>query len=818
MTAGSGDGSAGSGGWPELLAQALDRLDRLAILHASDRFEGEGVGAGRAADLQAFGAWLWTGITGDRPGLGRKPRFPIPTAVAAVTDALLAPDPQARPALAADVASALRDLGAPDSEEALLLPESGRGVPFRPPPRWPPAAPPEVSEALFAAFEAVRSAGAPRVVHVTSEARFALVGALRWLDTTGLGAAAWWAYGARALAELPAPPTADDVVRWARAAGLDPAAARAELDAESGSATERGDEAAFVHRCRELRGEAWRGLVVVVVEGWADAPTEVVRAVRASASPETPVLVVADGPVPGSVPLPLPPAPASPPPGPPADPRADDARHLLALAGGVVPRGVVLRWAGPGAEALSADPGIVAWAGRFWLAPDRQRAWEAEARARPDVRYLVRRVAWALRSGAPARAARLAAEAGDEELAEHLAVLAPGPRPLPTGLAAEPRWPSRPALDAAAVLGRLPSKAVALPRRAARLEHLGLARAWAGDPTAAASSLAEARATEGSGAAGLRRAIGTAVCRRLAGDDAGADAAWEEASDLADGAAEELEVALRRAAVSVWLRRWEEAGATLGRLEPRAPRPAGEASLLRARVAAAAGDVAAAINAADAAVARFVEAGSLRGQLRARLLRSGWVDDPGLGALPDRAESEGFPDVAAEAWLALGFRARRSGDPGAVRAYGAAEALGLASGHLDTRAAAALGLARCHHAAGERDDAQRQARAAVAGLSSWPRHPVWAPWRLLGAVWLAEGGDHTQTWQWLWAAQEAGLSTLGDEDTADDLERLVDAAIARGWGNVLRLGGKLAADLLGRQRATARADALAHRVAGALQR
>lgn len=803
--------------WASARGAALSELRSLALAHARDL-------GSPAADLQAFASRWWTALTGDRPGLGRTPRFPVPDDLSVVTDALLHPEPLGRAASAADVATALAALGDPASTDALLLPDASDPRPPRPVAPWPEVAPDGVDAALWAALGEVRASGRSRRVSVAGDD---VVGAMLALalavDTTGVGAAWWRGVGPHAVSEGSVAP-GDAALRRARATGVDPGAARAELDDERAwAAGERvGDDPRARGFARELRGECWRGAAVLLLTGVAAAPGDARRWAAPWEDQDLPLLVVTDAPLDESPPLELSAAP--PPAASTGDRRLTDARHLVALAGGVVPRAVAARWAGTTLPALTAAPGVWTWGGHVWLGGPTLAAWSAEALARPDARYLERRVARALATTCPARAALAALAAGDDDLAEALALGAPGPRPFPAGLASEPAHPGAGAAAAAALLARAPTRTLALARRAQRAEHLAFERAWAGDPARGAQWLAESRATEGSGAVGLRRALGLATLRQLAGDDAGADAAWDVAADLADDP-EQPAVALRRAAACVWTRRWELARASLDRARA-GRRLEGEVGWLTARLERGTGALGAAVAAAEAAAPRFVEARSTRGELRAHLERAtaaAWAGTPpapgDLAEWRARAAAAHALDVVAEVDTFRSALARRAGDADAARAAASAAArIGAEQGHLSGIADSGLALARALHASGRPDEAAEAARVAVAGLGSWPRHPAWAPYRAFVAGVLAERGDHTQTWQWLWSAQEAGLASLVDPDVADDLERLVTASVARGWGNVLRLAGKLAQDHAARLGDAAGAEAVAARVADALKR
>jgi hypothetical protein len=841
--------------WAELREAALGLADALAALHAEDAVHGAcdaehlrsgpaglawapGPGVGtRAGDLQGLGAVLWAAVTGDRPGIGRVPRFDVPGELVDVVGSMLHPEPLGRYATAADVRTALAVLGPPDGRGPWFLPDATvAGAPRPPAPPLPAAPPPGVPEALWDSLRAVREEGRPRGVRIVGDDVLpTLLAFVRAVERAGAAAVRWVGVGAHAAEEDPA--LGDEAaLQLARATGGTLEAAQAELAAWrawQGSARTAADPGlrAFL---REVRGEGWRGASVVVVTGVAGAPSDRARRLVEAIDPpgvgaeeSFPLLWVVDGDVSrpaAKVEGTHPP----PPPATPADRRLSDTRHLAGLAGPVLRRSVVERWAGPDLDAFLADPGVQAWGGRVWVTATRASAWAAEARERPDLRYLHRRVARALREHAPVRAAGHAALAGDDDLAETLALRAPGPRPAvpgPPGSAST--VPSPEALAAASLLARLPSRTSALARRALRAEHLAFERAWAGDAAKAAEWLAESRATEGAGEAGLRRALGLSGLRMLAGDDAGADAAFEDALALADG--EEVVAAwTHRASWLAWMRRWEPARAALARARSAdrlRPGAEGEALLVEAALERGAGANAAARAAAEAAGTRFVEARSALGALRAELVVRAVERAAGTGPTPEaladlraRAAAAGATDLVAEADVLAADRARDLDDAAAARTAGErALRWATAVGHPDLRAASALAVARASLAAGRLPEATESARRAVEGLSGCPRHPIWASYRLLVSVLLAERGDHTQTWQWLWSAQEAGLPELVDRDTAAALERLVALAEGRSWGNVLRLAGKQGADLRARLGDPAAAAALTARVAAVVK-
>ena len=851
-------GAPPAASWEELRERAAGLIAGLAHLHAWDEVHGAcdaahvsraevawlpGPGTGsRAADLQGFGTWMWTQVTGERPGVGRNPRFAVPEALVDLLGGLVHPEPLGRFACAADVSNALAALGPAATTAALLLPDASNARAPRPPPPEE-YAPGDVVDGLWSTVRRARAEGLPRLVSVTGGgSTTALLALVRALECSGAGAVSWVGLGDDSVAEgqfEPASPTQERALRLARAIGgsLDEALA---VDAarEAWLRSDRwGEDLALATWLREVRGGAWRGVSVVVLTGLESAqPGSVARIVDALVPPAdrggdltaVPIVVVADGSLGRDEPqVPIPPAEAL-----PAIERGgrrlEDLRHLVGLAGRVLPTSVITKWGGHATPTFLADPGVQTWGGRTWIAPERVHAWREEALGRPDHRYLCRRVAVALRRLTPARAATFARRAGDDELTEALALEVAGPRPPGPGpRSAASSVPAPVAVAAATLLSTVPSKTLALSRRALRAEHLAFERAWAGVATRAADWLAESRATEGSGEAGLRRAMDLGGLRLLSGDQVGFDAAFEEALGLADD--DELgTVWARRASWSAWVGRWEAARVAIRRgteSERLRPLARGELALAEAVTERGGGAFAAARAAAAAAAGWFVEAGSLYGEVRASLVGQSLdraerrpVDQDERNAWWTRAAEAGASDLCAEVAVFDGAVARDAGDPfQAARRYREGYRWAQEVGHLELTADAALGLARTHLGRGEGAEATDWGRRAVHGLGGCPRHPVWGPYRLLGAVLLAERADHTQTWQWLWSAQEAGIAELTDPDVAADLTRLVNLAEAHRWGNVLRLAGKLAAEHQVRLGDRAGAEALSARVADSVR-
>jgi tetratricopeptide (TPR) repeat protein len=178
----------------------------------------------------------------------------------------------------------------------------------------------------------------------------------------------------------------------------------------------------------------------------------------------------------------------------------------------------------------------------------------------------------------------------------------------------------------------------------------------------------------------------------------------------------------------------------------------------------------------------------------------------------DRAAELGELRLLGAARMGLADLARDRGDRArAERIYRDCLPLG---GELAVEAA--LGLAQSSLDAGDQASAYESTRLAAQGLEGMPGHPAWARYRIVVAALLALRRDHTQTWQWLWSAQEVGLAETTDRDHASCLIILSEVAAEAGWGNVLRLAGKLAAEQLERLQDEARATRLRHRVAEAL--
>lgn len=110
---------------------------------------------------------------------------------------------------------------------------------------------------------------------------------------------------------------------------------------------------------------------------------------------------------------------------------------------------------------------------------------------------------------------------------------------------------------------------------------------------------------------------------------------------------------------------------------------------------------------------------------------------------------------------------------------------------FESRIAAHLALARMALADGDLAGCHEEATAAVQMLNEVAGHWLWATYRLLVAAMLAERNDGSNTWKWLWHAQELGLKDTVDRDNCSDLERIFVASKRNGWDQSRRLSGRL---------------------------
>jgi hypothetical protein len=184
----------------------------------------------------------------------------------------------------------------------------------------------------------------------------------------------------------------------------------------------------------------------------------------------------------------------------------------------------------------------------------------------------------------------------------------------------------------------------------------------------------------------------------------------------------------------------------------------------------------------------------------------------------DRAGDFGAVTLEIEARLGIADVARLRGDHRrAQRAYEACAEWADRVDAIDAGVSSSLGLARLTLHQGQLSAAHEHTRRAADWLGREPGHPMWGAYRLVVAALLARRGEHTQTWQWLWSAHEANAIAGVERDTAACLTVICDAAVDAGWGNVVRLAGKLALDQLEKLDDEAGAARLQRRVANALQ-
>ncbi|MEZ4238686.1 MAG: protein kinase [Myxococcota bacterium] len=213
------------------------------------------------------------------------------------------------------------------------------------------------------------------------------------------------------------------------------------------------------------------------------------------------------------------------------------------------------------------------------------------------------------------------------------------------------------------------------------------------------------------------------------------------------------------------------------------------------------------------------------GEVRARLLlaENRWQRSPDDLAYrmcvwcAERAGDFGAVALEIDARLAIADVSRLRGDYGrALRTYEACAAWADRTDAIDAGIGSSLGLARLALVQGAVNAAYDHTRRAADWLGREPGHPQWGAYRLVVAALVARRGDHTQTWQWLWSAQEVGVIGTVDRDTATCLTIITDAAASSGWANVLRLAGKHGAELLERLSDEAGAIRVKQQMASAL--
>ncbi|MEQ1506989.1 MAG: hypothetical protein ABMB14_32475, partial [Myxococcota bacterium] len=516
--------------------------------------------------------------------------------------------------------------------------------------------------------------------------------------------------------------------------------------------------------------------------------------------------------------------------------RLIDLVHLVALAGRTVPRALFDGFAGQELADPAATWGLFdVGEDEVAIASSELHAWLAAlAAARPDAGYLQRRLgrAWG----------RLASDRGGALDAGLQAV-----RGDDAGFGVP--WLLRAAARAAAhgrisELERASTAAVGAIGDAPGLDSLlGTALLWRarahearGELVAAVERFVEAQRTlDGAGDTGLAldAAIGLGWVRLALGEVEAADAVFGQVVAAARQA-ELLGPEARAIAGKAWIeqhkRSFENADVLYARVVARCAqtgdrRGVAEALGGQALTARRCGRFDDAEALYREAIAAHRAARDPIGELRARL---GWcavrrqrgADDAGreLVLVVGQARGLGAMGLLAEARVALGDLARVAGDrPRADRLYVEAAAWAARSGGAsDLAVHANLGRARLAIDADDLTVAYEHTRRVADLLARSAGHPAWPAYRLVVATLLAHRLDHTQTWQWLWSAQEGGVADAVDRDTASSLVSICEVAERAGWANVLRLAGKLGVEQLERLHDEVSAVRLRQKVAAGL--
>ncbi|MCB9684447.1 MAG: hypothetical protein H6735_05345 [Alphaproteobacteria bacterium] len=506
--------------------------------------------------------------------------------------------------------------------------------------------------------------------------------------------------------------------------------------------------------------------------------------------------------------------------GPPPSKRERDAVHLAALLGDEVPMALLEGWSGPAWGVMELASGWTVRFPRVRFEPGERRRALDEAGKRPDRRYLHRRVAIALRAAArPLDAAHHAAIAGDTDLTAALccdaaacaaasgrdAQLAEAAR-LGAELLAGPGAPAA----SAAGLELWVGTDLARRRDPEGLAHLGRARTRGSPAIAVRAAIRASEIAEASAADGL---LGEAASAARASEDL----ALEQEATLARARAFLEAGSLGEA--DHWF------GKALARATQRADLAgAAQALLGQVTLAQRSGRFSEAFELVDEVTDALRGGHDPMSELRCRVARA-WIQfQTGrteaardlIGAGRCRAVEIGAPRLRAsldllEAQL-LAEQGRRDE---ALAALARIEEAAEAADDVDIGAEAAITRAVQLLAADDLDAAYDAERQAAARLERAPGHHLWGRYRLAVAVLLALRGDHTQTWQWLWSAQEQAVALGADLQVAWCLERLVSVAAERRWGNVLRLAGQLGVEQLDRLGQEERAQSLRDQVAAA---
>ncbi|MCA9489090.1 MAG: hypothetical protein KC621_04190 [Myxococcales bacterium] len=504
--------------------------------------------------------------------------------------------------------------------------------------------------------------------------------------------------------------------------------------------------------------------------------------------------------------------------GPPPSKRERDALHLAALLGDEVPVRMLAAWAGPAWAWMEATSTWSVRHNRARFEPGERRRLLDQAGERQDHRYLHRRLAIALRAaGRPLDAAHHAAVAGDVDLVAELCCDAAS--------RAHATDRGERLAEAARLGSELLAGPGAPPAIAATLDlWVGTDLARRRDPEASAV-LARAR-TRGSPALAVRSAIRAAeISEASAADALLGDAA--SAARASEDLALEQEAMLARARAFLDRGALAEADHWYGKVLARATQRAdlvGAAHALLGQISLArrSGRFSEALELVDEVTDALRGSHDPLSELACRVARAHILLQLGrfeaaselIGPGRCRAVEIGAPRLGAMLeLLAAQLSAEQGRSQEALTALERIEA--EAEDDIDIGAEAAITRALQLLAAGDLDAAYDAERQAATRLERAPGHHLWGRYRLAVAVLLALRGDHTQTWQWLWSAQEQAVALGADLQVAWCLERLVSVATERRWGNVLRLAGQLGVEQLDRLGQEERARALRDQVAAA---
>jgi tetratricopeptide (TPR) repeat protein len=515
-----------------------------------------------------------------------------------------------------------------------------------------------------------------------------------------------------------------------------------------------------------------------------------------------------------------------------------DLVHLTALAGRT-PRPIFEGFAG-------ADLVPMALASRVWTEhPDGlvvtegavARVGAADAAARPDHVYLHRRLGRAfgrladeLAGISGALEAGVHAVAGEDATFGVPWLLRAAERAASTGRSADLWRAAKLAHDAIANDPALASFQPVVLLWMARAHEARGEWTEAGERFTRA---AEALASGGELPMALDAVLGLAWTRMRAHDASGADARFTEVLSHAREhqlVHHEARAIAGKAAVELREGRMDEAEQGFARALARCtelgqPRGVGEALDGQARVARSFGRFDDAEALFHGAIDAFRRGRDPLGSIRSRLglAANRWQRTPDDLAhrmcvwCADRAGAFGAVALEIEARLSVADLARLRGDlRRAQRGYDACAEWADRTDAIDAGIASSLGLARLALQQGALTAAYDHTRRAADWLGREPGHPLWGAYRLVVATLVARRGDHTQTWQWLWSTQEAGAVNAIDRDTAACLVMICDAAAEAGWGNVMKLAGKLGLEQLERLGDEAGATRLKHRVSSAL--